>query len=152
MYKLSLIVKALYSKRHRVILLFKVLNHANNYWLKSFICLLISNLGCEVSPTSQIGKHLNIWHTKGIVIGEGVIIGDNVTIYQNVTIGQKNGKYPKIGNNCILYPNSVIFGGITLGDSCVVGAGSIVNKSFPENSVIAGNPAREIHTLKNGIN
>lgn len=61
-------------------------------------------------------------HSKG-----PVIIEDNVWIGEGV---------------CILP-------GVTIGENCIVGANSIVNKSFPKNSVIAGIPARLIKTLEN---
>ena len=45
--------------------------------------------------------------------------------------------------------NAVILPGVTLGDHTIVGAGSIVTKSFPEGYVvIAGNPAKIIRTLE----
>ena len=43
-----------------------------------------------------------------------------------------------IGNNCTILPNS------TIGDNCIVGAGSIVRGKFPDNSVIFGNPAKVV--------
>lgn len=50
----------------------------------------------------------------------------------------------KIGDNCWIGENVVILPGIILGNGCVVGAGTIVTKSFPDNSIIAGNPAKVI--------
>ncbi|MEX1130638.1 MAG: DapH/DapD/GlmU-related protein [Candidatus Woykebacteria bacterium] len=47
----------------------------------------------------------------------------------------------KIGKNCWLGMNSIILPGVELGDNVVVAAGSVVNKSFPSNVVIAGVPA-----------
>ena len=92
-------------------------------------------------------------HPVGIVIGMKVEIGMNCKIYQNVTIGTKdikdfkNGKYPKIGNNVTIFPNSVIIGDIKIGDGSQIGAGSIVLKDVPANTIVAGSPARKIRMI-----
>lgn len=58
------------------------------------------------------------------------------------------GKAVVIGDDCWIGMNSVILPGVVLGSSTLVGAGSIVTKSFPEgNCVIAGNPAHIIRRL-----
>jgi acetyltransferase-like isoleucine patch superfamily enzyme len=59
---------------------------------------------------------------SGIEFGKEVIIGDNVWI----------------GGNATILP------GTTIGDNCVIGAGSVVTKSIPHNSLAVGNPARVI--------
>lgn len=62
----------------------------------------------------------------------------------------------KIGRNVFIGMNTILLGGIELGDNCIVGAGSIVTKSFREpGSIIAGNPAKIIGNaedlcMKNG--
>ena len=57
--------------------------------------------------------------------------------------GSKYG-YPTIGDNVIIYPNSVIVGNISIGSNVIIGAGSVVVSSVPDNCVIAGNPAKII--------
>ena len=53
----------------------------------------------------------------------------------------------QIGDHCWIGTNAVLLAGTVLGDRCVVGAGSVVTKSFPAGSVIGGVPAK---LLKNG--
>jgi len=126
---------------------------------KTFINIILS-LYCYKTIKIYLCNHLTIgiWklykkrvkfpHPVGIVIGLNVNIGYDCIIYQNVTIGTKdtanykNGKYPKIGNNVIIYPNSVIIGDIEIGDNAVIGAGSIVLKNVPSGKVVFGNPAK----------
>ncbi|MBL4705246.1 MAG: hypothetical protein JKY54_12045, partial [Flavobacteriales bacterium] len=43
--------------------------------------------------------------------------------------------------------NVIILPEVEIGNNCVVGAGSVVTKSFPDNSVIVGNPAKVIRTI-----
>lgn len=69
-------------------------------------------------------------------------IGNNFTIFQNCTVGVSNGKRPIIGDNVMIFANSVVVGGITIGDNVQIGAGSVVCKSVPNNCVVVGNPAR----------
>lgn len=53
----------------------------------------------------------------------------------------------KIGDYVYVGLNALILPGVEIGNRVVVGAGSVVTKSVPENSVVAGNPARMIRTL-----
>jgi serine O-acetyltransferase len=96
----------------------------------------------------QVGKGLYIGHFGGIIINDRVVIGDNCNLSQNSTIGIKNGGknpgVPKIGNRVYIGPNSVIIGGIEIGDDVAVGAGAIVTHSLPPRSIAAGNPAKII--------
>ena len=88
-----------------------------------------------------------------------VIIGDYTRIAQNVGIISANhlpedlDQHDKsqsvlIGDYCWIGMNAVIRPGVRLGDFTVVGAGSIVTRSFPDGyCVVAGNPARLIRKL-----
>ena len=80
-------------------------------------------------------------HPIGIVIGAGARIGENCVIYQNVTIGRKYrdiAEYPNIGDNVIIYCNSVLIGDINVGKNSVIGCNSVVLKSVDENSKCVG--------------
>lgn len=57
-----------------------------------------------------------------------------------------------IGKNCWLAKGVSIMPGVSLGDNVTVGANSVVTKSFPDNVVIAGVPAKIIKYLNNGEN
>lgn len=95
------------------------------------------------------------------MISENVEIGDNVSIacgtkimdhdtsYYRVSMGEIQAKHfkVKIGSNSHTGSNSVILAGnqdVILGDHVIIGALSLVNKSFPAGSVIAGIPAKVI--------
>lgn len=55
-----------------------------------------------------------------------------------------NGKIPIIGNNVIIGANCVIIGDVSIGDGAIIGAGSVVTKSVPQNAIVVGNPAKII--------
>ncbi|RJY08738.1 serine O-acetyltransferase [Aurantiacibacter aquimixticola] len=100
--------------------------------------------GVAISAEARIGKNLQMPHPIGVVIGRGAEIGDNVKIFQNVTIGRKKEACPKIGSGSILYSSSIVIGNIEIGENCIIGANSVVTKSVPSHTTVAGNPARVI--------
>ncbi len=97
---------------------------------------------------ADIGPGFYIGHAGGIHIGP-IVIGKNFSVTHNVTIGigYRNGVagLPKIiGNNVWIGTSSVISGPVKLGDNVTISAGSILSKDAPDNSLVAGNPARII--------
>ena len=89
----------------------------------------------------------------GIEIGDGSLIGHNTTIAtlnhdfnpakrQNLTPRPvKIGKNVWIGSDCTILP------GVEIGDGAIIGAGSVVTKSIPANTIAVGNPARVIKEI-----
>jgi acetyltransferase-like isoleucine patch superfamily enzyme len=87
-----------------------------------------------------------------IELGDNVLISGNVQFITHdggIYIFRKDltnivGNYGKIkiGNNCFIGYGAIILPNVQLGDNCIVCAGAIVTDSFPENSIIMGNPAK----------
>ena len=90
----------------------------------------------------------------GIELGADVIVGPNVSIiatnyrYTRVSEPLQNQGYTslgiRIGANVWIGANSVILDGAVIGENCIVVAGSVVNRRFPANCIIQGNPAKVI--------
>lgn len=99
------------------------------------------------------GNLFQTWSDGHIYIGKGTWIAMNVGIITtNHSIDNPDEhdepKNVVLGENCWLGMNSMILPGVILGDHTVVGAGSVVTKSFPEgHCVIAGNPAHKIKDI-----
>lgn len=91
-----------------------------------------------------------------ITIGDNCMFGPNVQLYTashplepgKRNSGQELGKPITIGDNVWIGGSAVVTPGVTLGNNVVVAAGAVVTKSFPDNVVIGGNPARIIKTIE----
>lgn len=98
------------------------------------------NGGCYIQGAGKLifGDYTNIGQNSTILSGNHDVYDHSKQIRKTTKIGS----YCWIGNSCTILP------GIELGDFTVVGAGSVVTKSFPEgNCIIAGNPAKLIKEL-----
>lgn len=90
-----------------------------------------------------------------ITIGDNCMFGPNCQLYAAThpvepvkrNSGMEFGKPITIGDNVWFGGSVVITPGVTLGNNVVVAAGSVVTKSFPDNVVLGGNPARIIRTV-----
>lgn len=130
----------------------------------------VNAYGCSIGDCSKVGTFVEI--QKGATIGnnckisshtficEGVHIADNVFIGHNVTF--INDKFPRATNgdgsmqteadwNCVktfveegasIGSSATILCGVRIGKGAIVGAGSVVTRDVPENTVVAGNPAK----------
>lgn len=114
--------------------------------------------GIEIGDHSSIGKDAKI--PSDIIIGKDVMMGNNVTIFGTThnfertdisIIEQGSTKFPPfvieddvwIGQGTIILPKVG-----KLAKGTIVGAGSVVTKSFPAYSIIAGNPAKLVRMRK----
>src|SRR5437870_2655451 len=117
----------------------------------------------EIQKNAKIGKHCKIsTHT---FICEGVTIEDECFIGHHVIF--INDRYPKaanadgslqtdsnwtviptrVGRRASIGSGAVILCGVTIGESALVGAGSVVTRDVPPYTVVAGNPAKEIRKV-----
>ena len=99
-----------------------------------------------ISYQTKIGHGVGIAHPYSTVLN-AESIGSNFSCIQCTTIGKKGDKRPIIGDNVSLGANVVIIGAVKIGNNVIIGAGSVVVKDIPDNSVAVGNPARVIKTL-----
>lgn len=108
--------------------------------------------------------NLTVLDVCPVTIGDNVLIGPNCSImtpvhpfrYQDRNIRQREDgslydyEYAKpitIKENCWLAANVTVCGGVTINEGCVIGAGSVVTRDIPPNSLAAGNPCKVIRQI-----
>ena len=117
-----------------------------------------SSFKCDYGSNIHVGENFYANFNCVILDAAKVTIGDNCMIAPQVGIytathpinpeqratGIEFAKPITLGNNCWIGGNAVINPGVTLGDNVVVASGAVVTKSFGDNVVIGGNPAKVI--------
>lgn len=109
----------------------------------------------KVGKNTWIGPYTIIDGSGGLEIGNHCTISAAVHIYShdNILKTLNGGKQPidrkpvLIGNCTYIGPQTVITKGVTIGDHCLIGAGSFVNKSLASFSVAYGSPAKVVGTV-----
>lgn len=105
-------------------------------------------LQVDLHPAARIGKGIMIDHATGVVVGETAVVGDGVSLLHGVTLGgtgkERGDRHPKIGAGTMIGAGAAILGNITVGSCCRVGAGSVVLTDVPDNTTVAGVPAKEV--------
>jgi UDP-2-acetamido-3-amino-2,3-dideoxy-glucuronate N-acetyltransferase len=121
-----------------------------------------------ILPGARIGNHCNInafcFIENDVIVGDyvtvkcGVFLWDGITIENNVHLGPNvtftNDLYPRsrhkfdiaktvVKQGASLGANATIIAGITIGEFALIGAGSVVTKNIPNNTLWTGNPARQ---------
>ncbi len=120
----------------------------------------------EIQKNAHIGKNCKIQsHT---FICEGVTLEDNVFVGHSVTF--INDTYPRATNadgvvqtegdwqvaptivkkGASIGSGSTILGNVTIGENAIIGAGSVVTKDVPPDTIVAGNPAKIMRSIKGG--
>jgi maltose O-acetyltransferase len=117
---------------------------------------------CAYGRNIYVGEHvfLNVSCTildgNEVHIGDHVIVGPGVQIYTSAHLLQAEGRIRGlevaqpivIEDNVWLGGSAILLPGVRIGRNAVVGAGAVVTRNVPQNTVVAGNPAKVIRKLK----
>lgn len=157
--KITMTLNTSYHSREEIVEIFSELT--GNKVDSSFMCFppFYTDFGKNIT----IGKNVffntgcSFQDRGGISIGNGSMIGMNVTIAtlnHGLSIETRNITYPSpvmIGENVWIGSNATILPGVTIGDNTVVAAGAVVTKDVPENTVVAGVPAKVVKKINNNL-
>ncbi len=146
-----------------------------NVKLSKFINLY----GCEIGDETKIGTFMEIQKNarvgKNCKISSHTFICEGVTIEDNVFIGHGvtfiNDLYPRattptgglqteadwhvertvVKKGASIGSGATILANTCIGENAIVGAGAVVTKNVPDNTIVAGNPARILRQVETGV-
>lgn len=114
--------------------------------------------GSNITAGDKVFLNFNcvILDVMPVTIGNNVLCGPAVQIYtathpvnwEERASGLEFAKPVTIGSDVWIGGGAIICPGVTIGNRCVIGAGSVVTKDIPDDSLAAGNPCRQIRTLE----
>ncbi|WNS41301.1 DapH/DapD/GlmU-related protein [Paenibacillus sp. MMS20-IR301] len=136
----------------RVQLMAEIFGKATNAWIEPpfYFCY---GTNIEIGDGSYVNFNCNFVDDTKIIIGKGVMFGPAVTI---ATVGHplhpdyRGYMYAlpvNIQDHCWIGANVTICPGVTIGENSVIGAGSVVTKDIPANSLAVGNPCKVMRMI-----
>jgi len=107
----------------------------------------------HVTIGSNVRIHTSAFVPETSILEDGCWLGPHVVItnalYPLSPNVKKELKGAIVKKNAKVGANATLLPGVTIGENALVGAGSVVTKDIPPNSVVAGNPARTINKISN---
>ena len=118
-----------------------------------FLCDYGYNI--EIGENFCSGHNLLILDPAKVTFGNNVFVGPNCGFYTSIhpidaetrELGIEYAKPITVGNNVWFGANVSVLPGVSIGDNAVIGAGSVVNKDIPSNTMAAGNPCAIIKNI-----
>lgn len=102
-------------------------------------------LGAELPGSCRIGKGIVLPHGgRGVVLHPTAVIGDDVIIFHQVTLGWN----VEVKSGACIFPGAKVLEAVTIGRNSQVGANAVVTRDVPDDTVVAGVPARVIGARK----